>query len=65
MKLSTGAKWGLVAGLIVGLATGIVDYFGIDAIKNQLADYIYREAIAQGASPEIARRAAQTTVEIF
>ncbi|ABL87266.1 conserved hypothetical protein [Pyrobaculum islandicum DSM 4184] len=65
MKISTGVKWGLVAGLIVGLATGIVDYFGIDAIKNQLADYIYREAIAQGASPEIARRAAQTAVEIL
>ncbi|ACB39946.1 hypothetical protein [Pyrobaculum neutrophilum] len=65
MKLSTGAKWGLVAGLIVGLATGIVGYFGIDAIKNQLADYIYREAIAQRAPPGTARQAAQLYVQIL
>jgi hypothetical protein len=44
MKLTTGAKWGLVAGLVVG----VLAYMSVMSILDALVEYAYQDMVKRG-----------------
>jgi hypothetical protein len=48
MKLTTGVKWGLVAGLVVGVSAVVLAYMSIMSILDALVEYAYREMVKMG-----------------
>ncbi|MGC9049868.1 hypothetical protein [Pyrobaculum sp.] len=59
MKLSAGAKWGALTGLVFGLLSGVVEYLAVESIKPQLLESMYRKIVESGTPPEVARQAVQ------
>ncbi|AET33985.1 hypothetical protein [Pyrobaculum ferrireducens] len=59
MKLSAGAKWGALTGLLFGLLNGVVGYLAVESIKPQILESIYKVAVESGASPEAAKQAVE------
>ncbi|MCU7788520.1 hypothetical protein ODS41_11420 [Pyrobaculum sp. 3827-6] len=59
MKLSAGAKWGALTGLVFGLLSGVVGYLAVESIKPQLLESMYRKIVESGTPPEVARQAVQ------
>jgi len=64
MKLTTGAKWGLVAGLVVGVLAGVLAYMSVMSILDALVEYTYQERVKMGTPPALARQAAELTRQI-
>ncbi|MEM0468282.1 MAG: hypothetical protein QXT27_03685 [Pyrobaculum sp.] len=63
MKLSTGALWGVVVGLIIGALWGVIGYLGIIAIEDEFREFVKQQIIAMGGRPEDAERAVQMTMD--
>lgn len=57
MRVTTGLKWGLVVGAVVGVLQGIVSYLEYLETGEALLRFIYQEMIRQGTPPEVATRA--------
>ncbi len=59
-KLTTGVKWGLVAGLVVG----VLAYMSVMSILDALVEYTYQEMVKMGTPQAQARQAAELTRQI-
>jgi hypothetical protein len=64
MKLTTGVKWGLVAGLVVGVLNGVLAYMSVMSILDVLVEQAYQEMVKTGTPPAEARQAAEFTRQI-
>jgi hypothetical protein len=59
MKLTTGAKWGLVAGLVVGVLAGVLANMSVMSILDALVEYAYQDMVKRGTPPALARQEAE------
>jgi hypothetical protein len=64
MKLTTGAKWGLLAGLVVGVLAGVLAYMSVMSILDALVEYAYQEMVKMGTPQAQARQTAELTRQI-
>ena len=64
MKLTTGAKWGLVAGLVVGVLAGVLAYMSVMSILDALVEYAYQDMVKRGTPQVQARQAAELIRQI-
>jgi hypothetical protein len=61
MKLTTGVKWGLVAGLVVGVLDGVLAYMSVCLYSTPLWG---QDMVKMGTPPAQARQAAEFTRQI-
>ena len=53
--MGVGAKWGLVAGIVVGAVAAAINYYSVKMVEDLILGPVYRVATFMGASESEAR----------
>ncbi len=59
MRIKTGAIWGLITGVIIGLPMAAIAYLTMAALLDWLKVVVYQQAIAAGLDPNQAKQFAE------